>query len=372
MYYVVGFSKDKSRVHIRDTKDGAAESFRVSDIPKLGVKVYGIDGDNISVFGMDAMKKYAERRMTQDKLMGIESNYEVKRNERTGHIFWVEYLNGVFKRQITSDLIEQIPDYAIELTDCKINTNITNYPVLDGTRRVMCSIPSQPSSRAEYAFTKSTGTFGVSIPSSCKTIYGDAFKKTKVTNVTIAGKCKINDACFKECTSLTKVMLHKGADVKAKAFSGCSQLSEVVGSDSITSVSMASFLGCSSLTTIDLSGLKSVDTDLVMDEEGVFEDCTALQEVIWSPSIRLTDRCFRNCKSLKTIYNVGDLFGSSKNYAESQAFEGCDNLREIVVSDESAVESVVWGLNSIGFTVKDGGDINGEPKKSGVRLLLSS
>ncbi len=124
-------------------------------------------------------------------------------------------------------------------------------------------------------------------------------------------------------------------------FLGCTSLTSIDLSHFDTSnvESMSSmFYGCTSLTSIDLS---SFQTDNLEVMYGLFDNCTKLEKVILpaldNPKLTCTDLMFSSCSSLKEI-DLSKFKTPSLETAYSM-FAGCSNLTSVDLSsfDTSAV-----------------------------------
>ena len=111
-------------------------------------------------------------------------------------------------------------------------------------------------------------------------------------------------------------------------FWGCSSLTSVdlTGLDTSESSSMCRmFEGCSSLTSVDLS---SLDTSNVTDMYGMFYECSSLESIDLSllDTSKVTDMTymFRECRSLKSV-NLSGL-NTSKVEGMRGMFEACKQL----------------------------------------------
>ncbi len=116
----------------------------------------------------------------------------------------------------------------------------------------------------------------INLPQSVKTVDEYSFDGcTGLTNVTLpAGLVKIKDYAFKGCSGLTRIEIPTWANICEGAFSGCSNLNEVIFNDE------------------KISYLK----------KGAFTDCTSLTSVILPNSIEeLGDSVFSGCENLNIV-----------------------------------------------------------------------
>lgn len=91
--------------------------------------------------------------------------------------------------------------------------------------------------------------------------------------------------------------------------------------NSVTSLGLAVFEGCTSLTSVTLT--ESVDTIGV----SLFEGCTSLTSVTIPNSItQIADFAFKNCGSLTSL-----VIPDSVEFLHEGAFEGCTGLKELTI-----------------------------------------
>ena len=135
----------------------------------------------------------------------------------------------------------------------------------------------------------------INLPQSVKTVDEYSFDGcTGLTNVTLpAGLVKIKDYAFKGCSGLTRIEIPTWANICEGAFSGCSNLNEVIFNDE------------------KISYLK----------KGAFTDCTSLTSVILPNSIEeLGDSVFAGCENL-SIVSIPLMIGGKE--FPRHCFTGC-------------------------------------------------
>ena len=134
------------------------------------------------------------------------------------------------------------------------------------------------------------------------------------------------DESFASCTALTST---------SNWFKNCSKLDRIIGIDNLKTDNVTNmyqmFYGCSSLTSIDLSGFK---TDGVTNMAGIFYGCSSLTSLDLSSfnTINVTDMSymFYNCSSLASL----DLSSFNTENVESMysMFDGCSSLVSLDLS----------------------------------------
>ena len=163
---------------------------------------------------------------------------------------------------------------------------------------------------------------------------GGVYKdKTEITGITIAtGVSAMGSRLFQGCTGLTEMDI-SGLDVSEGGltcmFLGCTQLKSVkLGSRELPDISdmTGMFMHCSALTSLDLSGFT---VPKLYNMSSMFEDCSSLTELKlgkMGSSYYEADAhaMFKGCSSLKTL-DLSGLEGTNlKNMTEM--FAGCTSL----------------------------------------------
>ena len=165
-------------------------------------------------------------------------------------------------------------------------------------------------------------------------------KSSSIISAKIEGAIAISTATgmFCTCSSLKSLDL-SGLDAsKVEDMSGmffcCSKLSslDLSGLDTSNVTDMSSMFGdCRSLTSLDLSGL---DTSKVTGMSGIFQGCASLQSLDLTPldtsKVTGMSRMFWGCRSLESL----DLSGLDTSNVEdmSRMFEDCRSLKSLDLS----------------------------------------
>jgi surface protein len=138
-------------------------------------------------------------------------------------------------------------------------------------------------------------------------------------------------------------------------FSGMSNLKDIEGLENLNTSSVTSMLGmfsgCSSLTTVDLSGF---NTSSVTNMGNMFKDCTSLTELdlttFNTSSVVSCMGMFSGCSSLKNIYvfKTGK-FVLDEDCISTDMFTGCELLPDF---DASKVDKAMANCTGGYFTEK--------------------
>ncbi|MBO4849694.1 MAG: leucine-rich repeat domain-containing protein [Prevotella sp.] len=140
----------------------------------------------------------------------------------------------------------------------------------------------------------------------------------------------IGEETFLGCKSLTEIELPAAlTSIGSGAFYGCEALESIVLPDSMQRVGDSAFENCTALTSFDMG------TGLVELGDDVFSGCIALEDVTWSNALTIMGaRVFKKCKNLKVASLPEGL-----EILENAVFEECTALADVSLPD---------GMRSIG------------------------
>ena len=135
----------------------------------------------------------------------------------------------------------------------------------------------------------------------------------------------IENYAFKSCSSLESIDLSGVKSIGTSAFKNCSSLSSVDLSN-VKTIGASAFSGCSGITSVTLS--ESLETI----GESAFEGCKMSEITIPENVKAIHSRAFRNCSKLKTI-NFNAIKCKITSYSTNDNFEGCESFNEIVFGE---------------------------------------
>ena len=179
-------------------------------------------------------------------------------------------------------------------------------------------IPEGIESICYNAFYGCTGITSVTLPSTLKSIGGNAFAYTNIETVTIPSSVtEIEEYAFQNCANLTSVTIPEG--VTKIGFSAFERtgLTELTLPSTIRSMSQ-SFYGCEKLAKLTL-------TDGITDLGGSFYSLPALKEVHVPGSVKILQWSdFIRCDNLETVT-------IAEGVEEVSGFNSCNNLKSVTI-----------------------------------------
>ena len=183
-------------------------------------------------------------------------------------------------------------------------------------------------------------------------VYNRAFmNNAEITSVALASGSqisKIDSYAFLGCTALTSVDLTGGPSTMGDyVFQNCTALSQVKLPANLTNISMYTFSGCASISAI------KIPSNVGAIYPNAFENCTSLTEVTFAADSKLSridGSAFAGCSRLSVIR-----IPEKVTAIQSSAFAGCTNLLTVYLPET---------LTNIGTAVF--------PASSGLTLIAPS
>ena len=254
------------------------------------------------------------------------------------------------------------------LKKVSLPNSITTVPMeaFNGCRSLCeVSLPSLLKEIGNYAFSECQSLESIALPSSLERINDNAFYRTGLKSISVPDnvshvganvftESKITEPVFNE--SIFIYMPREGFEeyaipesitvVNATSFEGCSTISKISMSNvrtigdrafansgltslelpnSVMSIGINAFYGCSNLNgKVDLSN----NTNLNELSAGLFAECKKLDKVILPSSIlSIGTNCFQNCEELEDL-----VFPEQISQIGSHAFENCMSIEKFVFS----------------------------------------
>ena len=212
------------------------------------------------------------------------------------------------------------------------------------------TIPDSVTSIGLYTFSGCTALTSVTVDSGNK-VYDSRNNCNAIietaSNMLIAG-CEntvipnsvtsIGMYAFSGCTTLTSITIPDSVtSIGGGAFGDCASLESITIPDSVTSISWAAFRGCASLTSV------TIPDSVTSIGVSAFLDCTSLTSVTIPNSVTsIGYQAFFGCTALTsiTIPNSVTSFGRD-------VFDGCTSLTSITVDSGNAVYDSRNNCNAI-------------------------
>ncbi len=171
----------------------------------------------------------------------------------------------------------------------------------------------------EIIIPKSVTSIGTSAFENCSALKRVYFVDEAEQAIADADVSVIYKRAFYGCTALELVDFSnvKVVTLGNECFYGCTNLSEIRKLTKVGTVSDYTFANCTSLTSLDLTGMQVCGT-------GAFSGCTALTDIQTGSVTKLGDYAFAGCTAIRNLTLYASRIGA-------YAFEGCSNLRNVQI-----------------------------------------
>ena len=181
--------------------------------------------------------------------------------------------------------------------------------------------------------------------------------------IAINSTVEIGYTAFEDCTNLTNVIIGDNVtSIGARAFYCCTSLKSITIPDGVTSIGAEAFGYCYSLTSVNIgNGVASIGasafklcgslTSIVMGDSvttighSAFSDCNSLTSIVIGDSVITIDHdAFRHCDSLTSV-----VMGDSVTTIGRSVFYECDSLTSVIMGDSVITigESAFYNCHSL-------------------------
>ena len=205
------------------------------------------------------------------------------------------------------------------------------------------TIPDSVTTIGNFAFDRCSSLTSINVASgnlNYSSKYGVLFDKNKSTLIhypignqrteyTVPNSVKtIGARAFYGCSSLTNVTIPNSVTtIEGYAFDGCKNLTSVEIPDSITTIGAGAFYGCSSLTSVEIPDSVTTIGDYA------FYSCSSLTSVTIPNSVTtIGELAFYDCRSLISV-----TIPNSVTTIERGAFNGCKSLTNITIPNSVTI-----------------------------------
>ncbi|MBR6336875.1 MAG: leucine-rich repeat domain-containing protein, partial [Ruminococcus sp.] len=233
-----------------------------------------------------------------------------------------EYTSGFWRFTKNSDNTIYISGYT------GFDSSITIPPTLEDLKVVGI---------ANNAFEGNQNLEEVIIPANVTYIGYAAFKGSSITKITVPATVKTiamrwgtygSSQTFKDCTQLKTVEYNAG-DINEELFSGCTALTTVKLGSSTKNISSSAFLNCSSLSSINLNNVTSINYE-------AFAGCKSLGSVTLGNDLTfLGYRAFAQTGLTSvTIPEKAQIGLRWGEYGSASTFSGCEKLTTATINNK--------------------------------------
>ncbi len=279
--------------------------------------------------------------------------------EWVGNIHDKGFMNSKISKVVLSDSLVAIGSGAFQnsgITSIVIPSSIdflANQTFLNCRLLTEVTIPASVEQVGDEVFKGCIALESVRIPDTVTVLGAKMFSGcTSLVEVSCSGVEMYGDECFYGCSSLESFSINPGSVMGAKMFQGCASLARVTLPDRLEAVSGNAFSNCTSLTSIDLSGVQSISgqafsgsglTQLTLPASMPYDALKAyslsgaknlVKVVVESPYMVIPNQCFNGCVNLKTLEVTGTVS------IASSAFIKCSALDQFIVHSAVPFDAV--------------------------------
>ena len=157
-----------------------------------------------------------------------------------------------------------------------------------------------------------------------ETLERDAFKGSKIKQISLPSVKTIEKGAFKNVETLTSVTLSAGLEaIPESCFEGCMYITELSGYSGVKSIAKRAFKGCMGISDINLDTVEVIGQD-------AFEGCISLTEIDISATAReIGKNAFKGCNNILVFETP--FIGKSAEETAKYSFDyfiNCNSLKK--------------------------------------------
>lgn len=335
---------DPDRVYVTDTRDWVKERYTFAEVLEIAKEIpiqgVSVEEESVELYKFD---KEIRKRESADRLFGVESKYECVAIDKGGtsrvclKLIQVKFIDettvGKYLVMVGTVAIES---YAF--TNCK-NPFHVKLPITCTTlenhsfdsSNIMSINLENVESIGESAFESCVLLRRVTLSDKVKSLPKLAFSNSGLSYANLGGTSSIEVRCFGGCDLLETIILNNTVSCGDSAFAECKKLVNI-DTTKISNMGMKAF-SKTGLQKVDISNCISIKSE-------VFSDCSELKEVIWSNSVDFAPaKLFIRCSQLTKISNISGCItgvtGTTRSF-DSRNF----NLKEVIVTSQGYIDGV--------------------------------
>ena len=149
--------------------------------------------------------------------------------------------------------------------------------------------------------------------------YSPFYNKSTITDLILSDSfTTIREDAFNGCSSLTSLTIPESVtSIGSSAFNGCSSLTSLTIPESVTSIGSSAFNGCSSLTSL------TIPESVTSIGSSAFNGCIRLSSVYvkWETPLNIPEECFSNNVYSTAVLNIPDNTGEKYLYTNWRKFK---------------------------------------------------
>lgn len=185
-------------------------------------------------------------------------------------------------------------------------------------------------------FMNLTGLTQVKLPATVQRFSNQCFRGTGLAGEFIFPDSitSMGDNVFRDCTSLTRVVVNEHITTLQNTFFGCTSLQEVKIASGTTTLSGSPFRGCTALVSVYANeadravGTVTLPATVTKFDSYVFCDDTSIERIVAPGVTTIGERAFQNCTSLTDV-----VLPALQQFSSTYTFNGCPLLQRVELAN---------------------------------------